>query len=233
LKTAEEIEVAAKLQHMLFPKNKIFDDFAKVEGFYLPHKSVGGDFYDFFQITKNEIVLLIGDVTGKGIAAGLTVSYLMAIIKSEFNKTKSLKAVVSNCNKLFFEAFKGEIFCTFLIASYNFANKELKYVNCGHHSPILKRNSRIIQLNVASEMLGIHAEINALRKTILRLQKGDQLLFFTDGLIENEFKILTEKEFVTELQHYKNENLLKCLIEKTNNLLLNDDVTLLQLDILQ
>ncbi|MCK5371323.1 MAG: PP2C family protein-serine/threonine phosphatase, partial [Cyclobacteriaceae bacterium] len=173
------------VQKFLFPKNLPYDEVVKVSAFYQPHHSIGGDYYDFIEISKNQILFCIADVSGKGIPAALLMSNFQASLRTLSRQTTLLQEIITELNYLVMSNAEGQHFITFFVAIYDKKNQRLKYVNSGHNPPILVRNKKDIEfLSEGSTVLGAFQELPFLNVGII--ENLDEFLFcgFTDGLTE-------------------------------------------------
>ncbi len=180
-----ELEIAGNVQKFLFPKMLPNNDEIKVDSFYKPHHSIGGDYYDFITISENQVLFCIADVSGKGIPAALLMSNFQASLRTLVRKTTILKEIIHELNYLVMSNAEGQHFITFFVALYDKAKKRLKYVNSGHNPPILvKNNIELEMLTQGSTVLGAFSELPFLNVGII--DHLDSFLFcgFTDGLTE-------------------------------------------------
>lgn len=232
-----ELEIAGNVQKFLFPKELPYNDQIKVAAYYQPHHSIGGDYYDFIEISKDQILFCIADVSGKGIPAALLMSNFQASLRTLSRQTSLLQEIITELNYLVMSNADGQHFITFFVAIYDKKNKRLKYVNSGHNPPILaKKNGEVGLLSKGSTVLGAFKELPFLNVGII--ENLDEFLFcgFTDGLTEitnaegEEFGDLEILNVVKEKVAYEPTELNSFIINKMekfkgqNNL--NDDITL-------
>ena len=180
-----ELEIAGNVQKFLFPKKLPYTDEIKVAAFYQPHHSIGGDYYDFIEISDNQFLFCVADVSGKGIPAALLMSNFQASLRTLSRQTNLLQDIITELNYLVMSNAEGQHFITFFGAIYDTKNKRLKYVNSGHNPPILVRKKKKIEmLTVGSTVLGAFKELPFLNIGII--EDIDEFLFcgFTDGLTE-------------------------------------------------
>ena len=105
----KELEIASDVQQFLFPESLPNTDILKVEASYLPHDIVGGDYYDYIPINKNQFLICIADVSGKGIAAALMMSNFQASLRTLcFSQTPNLTDIIEALNFQVLENTKGE-----------------------------------------------------------------------------------------------------------------------------
>lgn len=181
----KELEIASDVQQFLFPDKLPDTATLKVEASYLPHDMVGGDYYDYIPINKNQFLICVADVSGKGIPAALMMSNFQASLRTLLRQTPNLTDIVEALNYQVLENTKGEKFITFFAAIYDIRLKTMVYVNAGHNPPILvdKKNG-IRLLEEGSTVLGAMHPLPFLNEGFIT-NLDDFLLFcFTDGLTE-------------------------------------------------
>ena len=202
----KELEIASDVQQFLFPDKLPNTDVLKIEASYLPHDMVGGDYYDYIPINKNQFLICVADVSGKGIPAALMMSNFQASLRTLLRQTPNLTDIVEALNFQVLENTKGEKFITFFAAIYDIRLKTMVYVNAGHNPPILidKKNG-IRLLEDGSTVLGAMHPLPFLNEGFLT-NLDDFLLFcFTDGLTETVNE--SEQEFGSDrlMEYFQNE----------------------------
>ncbi|MBO7438103.1 MAG: serine/threonine-protein phosphatase [Bacteroidales bacterium] len=238
----KEMEMAAEMQKMLIPKSDIFkgDNRIYVEPFYMPHFQVGGDYYDFDYLSKDEMFFCIADVSGKGMAAAILMSNFQASLKALFVPDMDLPTLVSRLNSIVVKNSNGDRFITFFIGRYNFKTNELRYVNAGHNSPLLynRKTRELSYLDTGCVGVGMVDEIVSLKEGVIKLDNDYKLLCFTDGVVELEsdddpdFGQKVVKNCVGEDTDIKTtiSSIIKSLDIQRSNTKLFDDITLLGID---
>ena len=108
----KELEIASDVQQFLFPDNLPYGIRLKIEASYLPHDSVGGDYYDYIPINKNQFLICVADVSGKGIPAAIIMSNFQASLRTLIRQTPNLTEIVNELNYQVLENAKGEKFIT-------------------------------------------------------------------------------------------------------------------------
>lgn len=181
----KELEIASDVQQFLFPEKLPNTDRLKLEASYLPHDLVGGDYYDYIPINKNQFLLCVADVSGKGIPAALMMSNFQASLRTLLRQMPNLTEIVEALNYQVLENAKGEKFITFFGAIYDVNLKTLVYVNSGHNPPILwDKKHGIRLLEEGSTVLGAMHPLPSLQEGFIT-DLDDFLLFcYTDGLTE-------------------------------------------------
>lgn len=189
-KLRKELELAERVQNMMLPDAKDLPNnkILQVQAVYMPHRNIGGDYYDYIAINQNEFICCIADVAGKGIAAALLMSNVQAALRILASETPDLKKLVTKINERVLEITGGDKFITLFIAKYNALTRELSYINAGHNPPILYAENNLRLLKKGSTVLGILHELPFLHCTTITLPKNAFILTYTDGLtdLENE-----------------------------------------------
>ncbi len=181
----KELEIASDVQQFLFPEKLPNTDLLNVEASYLPHDVIGGDYYDYIPINKNQFLLCIADVSGKGIPAALMMSNFQASLRTLLRQTPNLRDIVEALNFQVLENAKGEKFITFFACIYDISLKTLVYVNCGHNPPILcDRKNGIRLLEDGSTVLGAMHPLPFLNEGFITDLEQFRLFCYTDGLTE-------------------------------------------------
>ena len=180
-----ELEIARNVQQQLFPKELPCNDEICVYASYLPHQEVGGDYYDFIQMDKNQILISIADVSGKGIPASLLMSNFQASLRALARQTNKFNSIVRELNQIIIQNSNGENFITFFAAIYNREEKYFKYVNAGHNPPFFHSPSTgTVVLESGTTVLGVMHPLPFLNIGKIREIEEFTFLSFTDGLTE-------------------------------------------------
>jgi sigma-B regulation protein RsbU (phosphoserine phosphatase) len=180
----KEMKMASDMQSMLFPSSLPNDDKLEIAAYYQPHQQVGGDYYDFIRLNKNEVVFCMADVSGKGVSAALLMANFQANLRALFKHNSSLPEVILELNELVFNNAKGEKFITLFVAKYNTVTKVLSYINAGHNPPLLISKQNPMMLTTGCIGLGMMEEIHKIKEGIITVSQGSILLCYTDGLVE-------------------------------------------------
>jgi phosphoserine phosphatase RsbU/P len=184
----KELELASKMQNMLIPHASALPKNEKIRmvAFYHPHLEVGGDYYDYIELGKDDIGFCISDVSGKGMSAALLMSNFQANLRALFTHEISLHALVEKLNDRVLHAANGEKFITLFLAKYNFKTRELEYINAGHNQPIMyqRKKSSLTLLDKGCVGIGMLDEIPIVRKGSMIIDEPTKILCYTDGLVE-------------------------------------------------
>jgi sigma-B regulation protein RsbU (phosphoserine phosphatase) len=181
----KELEIARDVQQFLFPDKLPRTDRLHVEASYLPHDRIGGDYYDFIPINKNQFLLCVADVSGKGIPAALMMSNFQASLRTLVRQTPNLRDIVEALNYQVLENTRGEKFITFFAAIYDLELRTLLYINAGHNPPLLIQNGRECRwLQEGSTVLGAMHPLPFINEGFLTNVHDFILFCYTDGLTE-------------------------------------------------
>lgn len=205
-----ELNVATKIQASMlpsifpaFPEREEFDIYATM----LPAKEVGGDFYDFFMIDEDQLAVVIGDVSGKGVPAALFMVIAKTLIMNHAQERKQPSEVFTEANRQLCESNEGEMFVTGWMGVLTISTGEFTYVNAGHNPPLLKSGDGDFEYLVGrSGFVLAGMEGMKYRQTTMQLHPGDILYIYTDGVTEatdtgNE--LYGEERLKTVLDEYK------------------------------
>jgi sigma-B regulation protein RsbU (phosphoserine phosphatase) len=148
-------------------------------------KDVGGDFYDFFRIDEDHIGFTIADVSGKGVPAAIFMAVARTLIRATGIRGVSASECMSYSNALLAKESVNQMFVTVFYGIYNIRTGEVTYANAGHNPPYLMRaNGSIQTLPMSKDIVaGVIDDFQFTEETI-RLEQGDTLLLFTDGVTE-------------------------------------------------
>ena len=183
---AEQMRLAGVIQRRMIPAKAPKTPGLDLAATYIPCFDVGGDFYDFFQVNKDCVVVTIADVIGKGIPAAIMMSMFRGAMRAysdtEYN-TGTLKKIVDKLNKTSCRQCRNGEFISLFYAIINVKEKTITYCNCGHEPTVLMRNGQIYELEKGGLVLGVEPEVEYETEKV-KLKKDDCLLFYTDGLID-------------------------------------------------
>jgi len=180
-----ELEIAREVQERLFPQDLPQYPGIDYAGTCRPALGVGGDYYDFIQLSEMEIGIAIGDVSGKGIPAALLMASLRASLRGQtIRREGDLALLMANVNKLLYEGSTSNRYATFFYAEYNAISRSLTYVNAGHNPPLIFRKEHpVMRLETGGPVVGLLPSFPYTQATV-ELQPGDVLVAFTDGISE-------------------------------------------------
>lgn len=183
-----EIEVASRLQADMLPRAE--NAFADRKEFVLdasmtPAKGVGGDFYDFFLLDEDHLVLVMADVSGKGVPAALFMVVSRMLIRSHIMSGVSLTQAVEEMNDSLCKNNKNGMFVTAWIGVLTISTGELAFINAGHCRPLIRHADGFCEyVTFLSGLVLAGMEEAEYKQSQIHLKKGDTILLYTDGVTE-------------------------------------------------
>jgi len=181
-----DMEIAQQIQLSFLPDSppELFG--IEMGGRCISAAHVGGDYYDFFRRDDQTVDLLIADVSGHSVGAALVMSEVRTLLRALANSAHNASSILQSLNnQLYDDLTRAELFITMFYAKYNATTGRLSYANAGHNHPMIYRRGQnaCIELDAEGLILGVKRSVVFEERTI-ELQKGDVLLFYTDGLTE-------------------------------------------------
>jgi serine phosphatase RsbU (regulator of sigma subunit) len=178
----EQLRLAAEIQANLLPpvpQTAGLRWAARIE----PSGRIGGDFYDFVEAAEDTVLVIVADVSGKGIPAALILSSLKMLFRSMAKRTLATNQIAEGLSASLHEEYSGVPYATAIVARVDPARKSLAYVNAGHPSGYLLRDDHRIALESGGPPLGLLAALSY-AETVVRLEPGDIGVLMTDGVTE-------------------------------------------------
>jgi serine phosphatase RsbU (regulator of sigma subunit) len=184
-RSAQELEIAKQVQARLFPQRPPPLKTLEYAGICFQARQVGGDYYDFLDLGRDRLGLVIGDISGKGIAAALLMANLQANLRSQCaNALDHPQRFLCSVNHLFCENTPDGSFATLFFAEYDDCGGRLRYANCGHLPALLLRGDDTVErLDATATVLGVFQEWDC-EIGERQIYPGDRLVLYTDGVTE-------------------------------------------------
>ncbi len=235
-----QLDLARNIQKNLLPLNPPQLKDIEIVSLYKPMEEVGGDFFDFFQ-TKNPDMLgvFISDISGHGVPAAFITSMVKIILENSDSAKFFPNFLLKYLNQKMMGQINGHFLTAFYAVYYN-PTKKLTYARAGHPYPILIRNNEILELESKGQVIGIWDELKTEEKEIF-LEKGDKILFYTDGLVEAiNHKNIEFGDILSNILKELSHNPIKLLVNKLYGELeshhqkkeFDDDVCIIGIEIL-
>jgi serine phosphatase RsbU (regulator of sigma subunit) len=185
-RAAQELEIAKQVQARLFPQTLPALHTLEFSGVCLPARHVGGDYYDFVPLGGDRLGLVVGDISGKGIAAALLMANLQAHVRSQCAIAfDQLGRILSTVNQLLCANTSDAAFATLFFAEYDDSTRRLRYVNCGHLPALLLRtDDSLVRLPATATILGAFKDWDCTLAEA-HLAPGDTFALYTDGITES------------------------------------------------
>ncbi len=230
-----EIEIAQQVQRKLMPEAR--DASFPIHGLNLPARTISGDFYDVVELQNGNIWFTIGDVSGKGINAGITMAKTVSLFHCLAKHTQDPATLIRMLNNEICESTTRGIFVSMVLGIYNPADKTVQLVNAGHLPVIIDDlNKGIITYPSSDQPIGILANTDYQAYPPISLQKGT-LYLYSDGVTESRMEdgeMLRQAGLIELIDRHRDipvhERLEVMVDEILTETSLHDDLTLLLLE---
>ncbi len=182
----KELEISRRIQEELLPREPGRFAFAEAAGLSIPAREVGGDFFNYFSLPSGEAVVLIGDVSGKGVPAAILMANLQATLRARLFHADDLAALATQLDEELGASPDARAYVTLFLAIVDGARGCLRYVNAGHNTQLLLRDGGPPRrLESSGRPVGLLPGGGFEERTV-PVMPGDALLLFTDGLLDAE-----------------------------------------------
>jgi serine phosphatase RsbU (regulator of sigma subunit) len=179
-----EIEIAASIQRNLLPKEGPQFRGVSFSAHFEPTASIGGDYYDVFNIDKTRLAVAIGDVSGHGLSTGLVMAMVKAAITTLVEEGAEETSLFHRLNDLVFRSTERRAFMTLAFTIFDLEKGTIRHTNAGHLYPYLLREGQPPRgIEVPSLPLGVRSTINT-HTAEVDLQEGDAIVYLSDGIVE-------------------------------------------------
>ncbi len=181
-----ELAIAQEVQSTLFPHSPATMPRFEMHAVCVPARSVGGDYFDFIFGAKNSLCLALGDISGKGISAALLMASLHSAVRAfrltvgESHVSPSPSSLLKSLNEHLFQSTASARYATLFLASYDGDTQTLTYATGGHPPPLL-----FTHLDCGGSVVGLLEGMEYSQATV-RMEPGDLLVAYTDGITEPE-----------------------------------------------
>jgi serine phosphatase RsbU (regulator of sigma subunit) len=179
----QELKVAQLIQQQFLPKSLPDLPSWHVAAFYRPARTVGGDFYDFIPLPDGRHMVVIGDVTDKGVPAALVMASTHALLRGAAPRLISPGEVLAHVNDLLCADIPAHMFVTCLAVVLDPASGLLEFANAGHDVPYVRTQGGVAELRARGMPLGLMPGMAYEEKTF-QMRPGDSVLLHSDGLAE-------------------------------------------------
>ncbi len=209
-RAAQELEIAKQVQTRLFPQTLPPLTTLDYSGICVQARQVGGDYYDFLDLGRERLGLVVGDISGKGIAAALLMANLQANLRSQcaiaLDQPQRFLQLV---NHSFYENSTDSAYATLFFAEYDNRVRRLRYINCGHLCAlVLRHDGTLERLHSTCTVLGLFKDWDCATAEC-PLSCGDTFALYTDGITEafnlagDEFG---EQRLIDSLRRHREES---------------------------
>ena len=182
----KELEMSRRIQEELLPKRPLIAGSVEVKGISIPAREVGGDFFNYFPLSNGEVAILVGDVSGKGVAAAILMANLQATLQARLPLIPDLVQLARQMDQEISASTPQEVYLTLFMGILNPGQERLRYVNAGHNPQFaLHARGELERLESTGRPLGLLPGGEYAERQI-GLEGGDALFLYTDGLVEAE-----------------------------------------------
>ncbi len=180
----EDMQRAAEIQERLIPKRPTVPGPLTIEAYYRPSRQVGGDYFDVLEGSQGRCYLVVGDVSGKGYAAALTMAAIQAIVRMLIEREGSLEDLAGALDRSIGRASVRGGFVSLAMMEIRPAEDRIRYINCGHNPPLVcdptgELRSLLPQVPVLGVVSGVEYPVHS-----VPFVPGATLFAYTDGLSE-------------------------------------------------
>ena len=230
-----ELDIATKIQAAALPTEALETDEFIVNGYSHPAKEVGGDFFDYYMIDDDNLAIVIGDASGKGVPAAILAMITQVIIKQLIKHETDPSKVLCSLNNQISVNNSESMFITIWLGIYNKSSKKIIFSNAGHNPPLIKKNGEFKYLDIDTGLvLGIMEDFGYVKEEITLT---NELVLYTDGITDannNRNEMYGEDRLLKFFNEFKSDEgpiipLLNDISEFTEDAEQYDDMTLLYL----
>ena len=180
----QDLDLASRIQRELLPKPDTRLDGWEIAYHYQPAGPVSGDYCDLIRGRGGEWYFAVGDVAGKGVAAAMLMSHLSAMLRTLISVGLPLATLMERASRVFCESTLPSHYAT-LVCGCASASGDIEICNAGHPPPLILRESGISRIEATGLPIGMFCSEQFSSQTV-RLEPGESLLLYSDGLIETQ-----------------------------------------------
>lgn len=229
-----ELEIAHEVQAQLFPRANVGTSSLELHGICRPARIVSGDYYDFLSYGPEQVMIAVGDISGKGISAALLMATIHSAVRAyeqeqlvsvttaaAYGTTSRIAALEARVappspsqmlwllNRHLFQSTQPEKYATLFLGFYDDEKHRLTYANAGHLPPILLgADGSVRRLETGGTVVGLFPDCDYQEETV-ELYPGDIFVAFSDGITEpeNEFGEFGEDRLIETIAAYRHQPL--------------------------
>jgi serine phosphatase RsbU (regulator of sigma subunit) len=181
----EELRIARQIQMKMLPGQPPAVPGFGLYGVAVPSRQVGGDYYDFIMVDDRWLVVVVADVSGKGIPASLLTATLQATVRTGADAQTDPTRMLARLNRLIYQNTSAAEFATAFYGVVDTVEGTMRYANAGHEFPFMVTGGHAAQLEESGMVLGCVAEFDY-HEHHVDLPPGSALVVFTDGVTDSE-----------------------------------------------
>ncbi len=179
----QEMRVATLIQQQFLPRELPHLPEWQIAAYYGPARAVGGDFYDFIEMSDGRIGIAVGDVTDKGVPAALVMARTHSVLRAEATRSTSPGAILARANDLLVPEMPARMFVTCLFAILEPSTGRVVLANAGHNLPYIRTDDGVVELRATGMPLGLLPGIRY-EETEGVIAPGSNVLLYSDGIVE-------------------------------------------------
>lgn len=180
-----EIEIAATIQRNLLPKEGPRFRGVSFSAHFEPTASIGGDYYDVFNLDKTRLAVAIGDVSGHGLSTGLVMAMVKAAITTLVEEGADETSLFRRLNELVHRSTERRAFMTLAFTIFDLERGIVRHTNAGHLYPYLLRRGELAPIAIESPSLPLGVRPDITTRTVeVPLLEGDAVVYLSDGIVE-------------------------------------------------
>ena len=184
IRRSGNLEELRRIQSGLLPANIPIMEGLRIGTFWRPAQTVGGDYFDVVKLSAATVAVCIADVCGKGIPAAMMMSNLQATVRAYASEHMGPAELCGKVNRMMCANTLAHTFVSFFYAVIDVGRKRMTYCNAGHNPPILCGSLGSRTLDRGGTILGV-LEDPRYEEQEIRLDSGDRILMYTDGITES------------------------------------------------
>lgn len=179
-----EIDIAATIQRNLLPREGPRFRGVSFSAHFEPTASIGGDYYDVFNLDRTRLAVTIGDVSGHGLSTGLVMAMVKAAMTTLVEEGAEEESLFRRLNELVFRSTEKRAFMTLAFTIFDLEKRTMRHTNAGHLYPYLIRGGEAVRaLESSSLPLGVREDIDP-HTVESSLEEHDTIVYLSDGIIE-------------------------------------------------
>ncbi|MEW6207127.1 MAG: PP2C family protein-serine/threonine phosphatase [Acidobacteriota bacterium] len=180
-----ELSFALEVQRALFPRQLPKTTSLEFAAVCIPARGISGDYYDVLELPDGRVVFAIADISGKGISAAILMANVQALLRALTQTGATPRDVIARLNQHLHQVTDDSRFATFFYAEWDELERQLTYINAGHHPPLVFGSLCEKRLTEGGLPIGLfaHSDFQAGQ---VALQYGDMIALYSDGITEAE-----------------------------------------------
>jgi serine phosphatase RsbU (regulator of sigma subunit)/HAMP domain-containing protein len=240
----KELQIAHRVQQNLLPRKPPQITGYQIDGLCQPATEIGGDYFDYFPISSQNLGIVIADVTGKGTSAAFYMAMVKGLMLSLNRIYHSPSQLLCELNQLLYGMLEKKVFITMIYGVLDSKSGILTFSRAGHNSLLVKDGRSCNVDSRVPEGIGLglekgHLFDQTIREEMIDLKQNHTVLFYTDGIIEamnTDGEAFGENRLIDVIQKFDsrsasdiNRHVLKAIYEYTGDTSQHDDMTLVTL----